>query len=75
MAVDQSVSLARRSQSSFDTTPVPKAPTGPVPLVVPLGALKAPGAGGGSARMIRILLIAAMIVAVAVAMYIFVKPQ
>jgi flagellar basal body-associated protein FliL len=40
--------------------------------------MKAPSAGGNagsSGRMLRILLIAAMVIAVAVAMYIFVKPQ
>ncbi len=75
MAVDQSVSLARRSQHAFDT-PLPKPPTEPVPLVVPPEALKGPAVGGGDrARMIRIVLIAVMVIAVAVAMYIFVKPQ
>jgi serine/threonine protein kinase len=74
MAVDQSVSLARGRSTAFDT-PAPKPPTEPVPLVVPVDALRGPAASGGSGRMLRILLIAAMVIAVAVAMYIFVKPQ
>jgi hypothetical protein len=75
MAVDQSVSLARRSSPAFDTPP-PKPPTEPVPLVVPPDALRGPAVrGGDSARLIRIVLVAVMVIAVAVAMYIFVKPQ
>jgi hypothetical protein len=75
IGVDQSVSLARRS-TAFDTPP-PKAPTGPVPLAVSPEQLKPQPVlnQDGNARIVRIVLIAAMVIAVAVAMYIFVKPQ
>jgi serine/threonine protein kinase len=75
-AVDVSVSIARRSHA-FDTPMPNKPPTQPVPLVT-ADMMKAPmaaGNPGNSGRMLRILLVAAMVIAVAVAMYIFVKPQ
>ncbi len=82
MPIDQSVSLARRSQQDF-SAPIPVPKTSDMQHT-PMPEAKIRSTGGHvtlrppeaqSGRVLRVFLIAAVVIAVAIAMYIFVKPQ